>query len=279
MKDSRILENWKAIAAYLGRSVRACARWEAEYGLPVHRLDGSSKARVFAYKDEIDRWLEEKLHGHESGGGGLKELSTSPAVSRRLTLKRLLIPGFGLLAVVVAGLILGPIVIGPRARPSPSAGRPILAVLDFENRSGDAKLDHWREGLAGILISSLSQSKFIRVVQGDEMFTIMKRLGLTEARRYSSEDIRKIAAQSGATHVLSGSFVRPGESIVITAGLRKAGASESPTTLILEAKGENEIIPKVDDLARFALSGLDFTAAQIAGDLIKEAGRIHHLLS
>ena len=33
---------------------------------PIHRLDGSPKARVFAYKDELDSWLEEKLREREA---------------------------------------------------------------------------------------------------------------------------------------------------------------------------------------------------------------------
>jgi len=58
----KILESWKEIAAYLNRNVRTCQMWERDLGLPVHRLDGSPKARVFAYPDELDRWLDKKLH-------------------------------------------------------------------------------------------------------------------------------------------------------------------------------------------------------------------------
>ncbi|RPJ00552.1 MAG: tetratricopeptide repeat protein, partial [Candidatus Aminicenantes bacterium] len=49
MDKGRILESWKEIAAHLNRNVRTCQMWERDHGLPVHRLDGSPKARVFAY--------------------------------------------------------------------------------------------------------------------------------------------------------------------------------------------------------------------------------------
>jgi len=62
MSDKEILDSWKAIAAYRGRSEKTCRRFERDLGLPVHRLEGSPKARVFAYKDEIDRWIEETMH-------------------------------------------------------------------------------------------------------------------------------------------------------------------------------------------------------------------------
>jgi predicted esterase len=63
MEGRRVLEGWKAISAHLGRTEKTCRKWEHELGLPVHRLDESVKAHVFAYGDELDRWKEEKLQG------------------------------------------------------------------------------------------------------------------------------------------------------------------------------------------------------------------------
>jgi hypothetical protein len=58
----KYLDSWKEIAAYLNRNIRTCWLWEHELGLPVHRLDGSPKARVFAYTGELDAWRAEKIH-------------------------------------------------------------------------------------------------------------------------------------------------------------------------------------------------------------------------
>ena len=70
MAERRLLENWKAIASYLGHTERTCRRWEHELGLPVHRLDNSAKAHVFAYADELDRWKEEKLQAAKNPTAG-----------------------------------------------------------------------------------------------------------------------------------------------------------------------------------------------------------------
>jgi len=55
--DRNILSSWKEIAAYLNCSVRTCTRWEEKYGLPIHRIDRESGATVYAYKNELDRWI------------------------------------------------------------------------------------------------------------------------------------------------------------------------------------------------------------------------------
>ncbi len=52
------LDSWKDIAAYLSREVRTVQRWSLSRRLPVHRLPGGDKPRVFALKSEIDGWLQ-----------------------------------------------------------------------------------------------------------------------------------------------------------------------------------------------------------------------------
>src|ERR1035441_6598901 len=55
MPSRRVLQSWKEIAAYLGVSVRSAQRWET-CGLPIHRQGTGTKARTFAYADELERW-------------------------------------------------------------------------------------------------------------------------------------------------------------------------------------------------------------------------------
>jgi len=53
------LESWKEIAAYVGRDLRTVMRWEKERLLPVHRFPGGGRAAVYAYRSEIDNWLND----------------------------------------------------------------------------------------------------------------------------------------------------------------------------------------------------------------------------
>ena len=52
------LDSWKEIAAFFARAERTVKRWEAERGLPVHRVPGKSRSAVFAYSDELSDWLK-----------------------------------------------------------------------------------------------------------------------------------------------------------------------------------------------------------------------------
>lgn len=53
----RRLESWKEIADFFGRDEKTARRWEKNNALPIHRIPGGAKGRVFAYKSELSEWL------------------------------------------------------------------------------------------------------------------------------------------------------------------------------------------------------------------------------
>ena len=55
--SERRLDSWKEIAAFFGRDERTVRRWESESSLPVHRVPGVARGRVFAYESELQQWL------------------------------------------------------------------------------------------------------------------------------------------------------------------------------------------------------------------------------
>lgn len=75
-KEAR-LASWKEIADYLGRSPRTVQRWLAGYNLPVHRMGGSS-GPIFAYKDELDRWLRNRRHAIVPGAPASNTHASGP---------------------------------------------------------------------------------------------------------------------------------------------------------------------------------------------------------
>ena len=73
---------WKGIASYFGRDERTVKRWERERGLPIRRMPGE-RGGVFAYKVELDQWLNSAKKPRESAV--LTELAASPKLSQPLS--------------------------------------------------------------------------------------------------------------------------------------------------------------------------------------------------
>jgi hypothetical protein len=78
-----LLSSWKEIAAYLSCDERTCRRWELDYGLPVHRMEGATKSRVYAYKDKIDAWQKSRLNGNQAAAEapGAESRDVRPEIS------------------------------------------------------------------------------------------------------------------------------------------------------------------------------------------------------
>ena len=58
--DRSRLNSWKAIAAYLNRTVRTVQRWEKSAGLPINRQAHDKPGTIYAYTSELDNWWKER---------------------------------------------------------------------------------------------------------------------------------------------------------------------------------------------------------------------------
>jgi tetratricopeptide (TPR) repeat protein len=66
------LTTWKEVAAYFGKGERTVMRWEAERGLPVHRLPGEARSGIYADVAELEAWLR-------SGGAAVATAQDGPS--------------------------------------------------------------------------------------------------------------------------------------------------------------------------------------------------------
>jgi len=198
---------------------------------------------------------------------------TSREITVKFQLKKLAFPALGVAALAVIALVLWRFLPKHYVAPPPS-GKPSLAILYFDNVSGDKSLDAWKTGLTELLITKLSQSKFINVLDGTTIYSILKKLNLDEAKKYTRGDLQKIADEGGATHTLSGSLMKAGQNIIITLSLQKQRTGEVISSIPVECHGEQEIMSKMDEVATKIKSDLDLSPQQIAGDIDKEIGKI-----
>jgi tetratricopeptide (TPR) repeat protein/TolB-like protein len=228
-----VLESWKEIATYLGRDVRTCRRWEENLGLPIHRLDGSPKARVLAYKDEIDWWLDAKLHEHDSGAA-----PASPAGSPGRDAARMFGPRLpfavsalrrwyalvGFTAVMAVGVLGLRMASNSRPFAVPDGENPAIAVLPFVNATGDDGLNYLRESVPDHLIRDLQRSADrLKVFTFRAVTDGLRRLNLDHGAPLTPEEMTAVMGRLGAGWIVVGSFDRSGSKIRVHYEIRAAG--------------------------------------------------------
>jgi len=204
------------------------------------------------------------------------KIETSPEITTRASRKSIVAAAVILAAIVLIAVFLfiskgKPEPAGPVIEPG---GKPSLAVVYFENNSGDANLDNWRSAFSELLTSDLSQSKYIRVLRSDEVYGIFKQLNLLESKRYSADDLKNVARNGGVNHILKGSYIKAGDNFKITAMLIDANTGDTISSLSVKAEGEKEIFAKVDELTKEIKSELNISSSQIADDQDQQIARI-----
>ena len=61
------LDSWKKIAVYLKRDVTTVQRWEKREGMPVHRQLHDKMGSVYAFRAELDAWMQSRSEHNSLG--------------------------------------------------------------------------------------------------------------------------------------------------------------------------------------------------------------------
>ncbi len=125
--------------------------------------------------------------------------------------------------------------------------RPSIAVLPFDNMSGDPEQEYLADGLAEDIITALSKIS--------EMFVIAR--NSTFSYKGTSPDIRKVARELGVRTVLEGSVRRSGQRVRITAQLIDAATGGH-----LWAERYDRVVEDIFDL-QDEITGEIVTALQV----------------
>jgi tetratricopeptide (TPR) repeat protein/tRNA A-37 threonylcarbamoyl transferase component Bud32 len=203
--------------------------------------------------------------------------AVKPSTSREITVKfrpkRLIIPGAALVALVALA-ILGFRLLGRKGLVPAPAGKPSLAVMYFENMTGDAGLDHWRKALPLLLVTELSQSKYVNVLSSDALYDVLDKMGQLNASSYSSRILKEIASLGRVNHILLGQLTKAGDQFRLAYRLERFGAGEMIGSGWVAGQGVAGFYPMIDALTRKVKEDLKLTQAEIAGDVDVELGKI-----
>jgi tetratricopeptide (TPR) repeat protein/TolB-like protein len=162
--------------------------------------------------------------------------------------------GYALAAavVLVAGLALWAYW---RPRPAASASvrsgdKPTVAVLYFENNTGNPQLDWLRTGLTDMLVTDLSQSTEVEVMPTDQLVQILSELRRQDDRAISLDTVQEVARRGGVKTVILGSYVKAGDTIRINLKMQDPFTGKLLTSERVEAANESNLFPTVDDLTK-----------------------------
>src|ERR1700737_1192732 len=98
---------------------------------------------------------------------------------------------------------------GEGSPPMPLPDKPSIAVLPFQNMSGDPEQEYFVDGMVEEIITALSRIRWLFVIARNSSFTY----------KGQSLDVRQVGRELGVRYVLEGSVRRAGQRVRITAQL------------------------------------------------------------
>ncbi len=99
------------------------------------------------------------------------------------------------------------------SEPPPLPEKPSVAILPFDNLSGDPEQQYFSDGISEDIITELSRSRSLFVIARNSSFQY----------RGKSVDVRRVSRELGVRYVVEGSVRKMGKRIRITAQLIDAG--------------------------------------------------------
>ena len=173
----------------------------------------------------------------------------------------------GLTALVLLG---GGVWVGTRSSEAPAGSQAAraavtsLAILPFQNASGDDTLNWLGPSLGDMLSTDVGQSARLRTVSSDRLQQILHDLRIDPGTAIDATLLRRIAGFADADIVVSGKFVRLGDKIRVDATVEDLKHGRS-APLMVEANNQQDISAAVD-----RLSGSIRQSLALSPDIIKE---------
>ena len=124
-----------------------------------------------------------------------------------------------------------------------------LAVLLFENETGDASLDWLKRGLTDMLTTDLQQSPYLQVVGAGRFTEIAEKLQLSEADFQDVDALAKIAQEAEVQLVLKGRYYYDNELLIIDVEMRDIQTSKLLNVKPVNGESLEKIFSMVNELS------------------------------
>ncbi|MGH7496183.1 MAG: protein kinase domain-containing protein [bacterium] len=116
-----------------------------------------------------------------------------------------------------------------------AAPKPI-AVIKFENQTGDSTYNYLQSAIPSLLITSLEQSQDLQVTTWERMRDLLKQMGKDKVKTIDSDLGFELCRMDGVEVIVLGSFVKAGE--VFATNVRVLDVNTKKTLKSASARGE-----------------------------------------
>lgn len=160
--------------------------------------------------------------------------------------RKVLVPAL-VLAVAIVVLIIG-LQMRVDRRPPVEASDNVLAVMYFQNLAAEIDTGRLGEIITNLVITDLSESRFVKVVSSQRLYDILKLLGREGVKVIDPDVATQVAEKAGAKWMLTGSIVQTEPRIFLTAQVEEVGTGTTVASQRVSGEEGEDIFSVVDKL-------------------------------
>lgn len=132
----------------------------------------------------------------------------------------------------------------------PTAERRAIAILHFDNATGDAALDWLQRGLTDMIETDLSQSPYLLVLNPGRVDDILARAGKTAADLTRDARAAEAASEAKIETLLTGKYRYAAGKLVIDAELREVRTGRTHSAETIEGESLEQVFQMAGELSR-----------------------------
>lgn len=183
-------------------------------------------------------------------GVSKKKPITSREITVKFNLKKLFFPAFILLAVIAAGVIGWRYFFAGSAFASPN-DIVSMAVIHFENQTGDHSYDYLQEAIPNLLITSLEQSKSFRVTSWERLRDLLEQLGRQDVQKIDRDLGFELCRLDGIQLIILGTFTKAENMFATDVKVLDVETKSLLKSVSSRGEGVDSILKKqIDELSR-----------------------------
>ena len=194
---------------------------------------------------------------------------TSEETTAKFSLKKLFLPALVILALVIAGVLIWQLLLRNTAT-NPLPQRLSVAVINFENQTGDDSFDYLNKVIPNLLITSLEQSGYFYVASWERLHDLLKQIGKEDLDVIDKDLGFELCQMDDIEALVIGSFAKAGEMFATDVKVLDVETKRILKSVNSRGKGEESIIQsQIDELSREISDGIVVSKGKTEGSSIQ----------
>jgi tetratricopeptide (TPR) repeat protein/TolB-like protein len=145
-----------------------------------------------------------------------------------------------------------------------STKRIPVAVISFENQTGDPQFDYLRTAIPNLLITSLEQSSSLRVMTWERMKDLLKQMGKADPQTINTDLGFELCRRDSVKALVTGSFVKMGEMFATDVKVLDVESKQLLKSAGSKGEGVGSILKvQIDELGKQIATGIGLPETKV----------------